>query len=164
MNKSVLRFLSLSLLSIVISLIFIAFFVNSTDAACQLQSDGTYTCRISKSLFGKYQVSERVVKGITDVTIKDDGCNQDGCFYRLEFIRNDGSQEPFNNVYTDLAPVRQQRDFFRSQITSHAQTFTYHIAPPWWILLLTGGLDLSFMVMLFFRMKRKTAKPDSFPN
>jgi len=163
MDKSILRFLSTSLFFIVFGSIFIVVFINSTDAECDLQPDPTYTCRISKQFLGKYAVSERVVEDITDVTVEDDGCS-DGCAYRVEFIRNNGRQEPFNNVYTDRGPVNRQAEYFRSQISSSEKTFTYYVDPPWWILYLAGGLSLLFIIRAFFRMNRELREAENSPD
>jgi len=163
MGKSIIRFLSTSLFFIVFGSIFIVIFINSTDAECDLQPDRNYTCRISKQFFSRYPISERVVEGIRDITIEDDGCS-DGCAYRVEFILTNGRQEPFNNVYTDRGPVSRQAEFFSSRINSSEENINYHIDPPWWVLYLVGGLSLLFIIQAFFRMIRESREAEDSPD
>jgi len=149
-------FFGMSLFFICFDLVFVFLFLNATVAKCRLESGRNYTCNISKLFLGKYQVSERTVEGITDVRVVSDGCS-DGCSYRMEFVKNNGSQEPFNIVYTDRGPVNDQAEFFHAQISSRKDTFTYRADPPWWVAYLLGGLTLLFIPQMLFRARKRSA-------
>lgn len=154
MKNRILPFLAVFFGSLCFGLLFIVIFINATELDCTRQSDNSYACRITKLFFGKYQISQRVVDNITNITMEDDGCS-DGCSYRAEFITSDGNQQPLNSVYTDRAPVAQQVNTIKSQMASRSEKIVYRADPPWWVLFLVGGLTLMGMFFAFPILRKR---------
>jgi hypothetical protein len=127
--------------------IFVLFFLNSTEIGCNRQADGTFTCTAKTLLLGQYPMFGREITQIVDINIADDGCS-DGCGYRAEFITLDGKQVPVTEVYTDYNPVARRVDDLKRQMNSGEPNFEYKIEPLWWVLYLAGGLFLMEAIIL----------------
>jgi hypothetical protein len=154
MKNRILSFLAVFFGSLCFGLLFIVIFINATELDCTRQLDNSYSCRITKLFFGKYQISQRDVDNITDITMEDDGCS-DGCSYRAEFITSNGNQQPLNSVYTDRAPVARQVNTIKSQMASRSEKIVYRADPPWWVLFLVGGLTLMGMFFAFPILRKR---------
>ena len=122
--------------------LFIFIFANSVQMACQHQQDRTYTCIIEKKLFGKVTTSRRIVSGVTSARV-DKSCDSDGCSYRTELVTADGSSAPFNDVYTDNAPVVENTNKINASIRQgDGPTFSVEDPLQLWVILLIGGLGV----------------------
>lgn len=133
--------------STIFMLLFVVIFVNSTDLACALQADQTYTCRVQTLLLGRFPTFQKEVTRVVDVIIVDDGCS-DGCAYRAEFVTSDGGQTALNEVYTDYDPVSRQVMEIKRLLHGRQASFEYSIEPQWWVVYLLGGIFLLDAVVL----------------
>jgi hypothetical protein len=135
--------------STIFMLLFVVIFVNSTDLACALQADQTYTCRVQTLLLGRFPTFQKEVTRVVDVIIVDDGCS-DGCAYRAEFVTSDGGQTALNEVYTDYNPVSRQIVEIKRLLHGRQASFEYSIEPQWWVVYLLGGLFIMDILILTF--------------
>jgi hypothetical protein len=146
MLKKFLLWLSTCVISIAFGLLFVVIFVNSTEVNCRLQSDESYTCQIRTLLLGKVQLRDRHVEHVVDIKMERDSCD-DGCSYRAEFVTAEGKQVPLSEVYTDQAPVLEQVNTLGSQMNRQEDRIVYKSDPPWWTLILIGGLTLMLLLL-----------------
>jgi len=146
MIRKIIIFLATLFGSLCFGLLFVVIFVNATEVDCRLQADETYTCKSRTLLLGQIQTFTRETTDIVDIKIERDSCD-DGCSYRAEFVTAQGSQVPLSEVYTDEGPVVQQVNELRPQLTQREEAITYRAEPPWWVLLLVGGLTLMSMLL-----------------
>lgn len=133
--------------SVAFAALFAVLFLNGTDMQCVRQTDQTYTCTLQTLLFDTIPTFKREVDQIVDVTTVSDGCS-DGCSYRTELIRADGSYTPLTEVYTDASPVERQTTELRGLFRSGKPSFDYHKPPLWWVAYLIGGLFLMEVFIL----------------
>ncbi len=155
MLKKFLLWLTTCSIAIGLGLLFVVIFVNSTEVDCRLQSDESYTCQIRTLLLDKVQIGDRQVEHVVDITMARDSCD-DGCSYRAEFVTAEGKQVPLSEVYTDQAPVAEQVRTLGSQIQRQESRIVHKSEPPWWVLLLIGGLTLMSLLLspLVFMQRR----------
>lgn len=151
MLKKLLTYFAILTSSACFFLIFVLIFLNATEISCNRQADRTFTCHTQTLLLGKFPIFGRDVTQIVDVDIFDDGCS-DGCAYRPEFLISDGRRVAVNEVYTDYNPVSKRVNDLKSRMNSGESSFEYRIEPPWWVLLLLGGLFLMEVVILTLTM------------
>lgn len=130
-------------------LLFVTIFLNSTDLACALQADQTYSCRIQTLLLGRFPTFHKEVTRVVDIIVVDDGCS-DGCAYRAELVTADGGRAALNEVYTDYNPVSLQAMEIGSLLHSGQTSFEYSIEPQWWVGYLLGGLFIMDVFILTF--------------
>ena len=167
MFKQLFIYLAALLGSLAFFLVFALVFLNGTDLDCLRQADRTYTCTARTLLFDQVEISERVIEGVVDVGVFDDGCFE-GCSYRTEFILADGQTAPLTEVYTDRAPVEKQASELRQLLHNGQTEFDYHRRPSWWVAYLLGGLfvvDVIVLTLLFGReaVRSYFANRDALP-
>jgi hypothetical protein len=145
MLRKLLVFAAVVAAELCFGLIFVLVFVNSTEVACALKPDETYTCRLQTLLLGRVRTFDRLVEGVVDVVVEDD-CS-DGCSYRAEFVTADGRQVPVSEVWTDRGPVERQAADLSQQMERRANPVLYTADPPWWVLWLVGGLTVMGLLL-----------------
>ena len=134
------------LLSSFVTVVFFGFFMflfaNSVEMRCQRQPDKSFTCVIDKRLFDQVVTSTRTVKGVLAAeTVKD--CDSDGCSYRTELQLTDGGAEPFDEVYTDHAPVAAITERVNKAIRQNdGPGFTIKADLQWWLVIMLSGMAL----------------------
>ncbi len=136
-------FLFLGMLGTVLfSAVFIFIFANSVQMTCERQQNNTFICIIEKKLFNKMTTSRRVVSGVTAARV-DQSCDSDGCSYRTELVTADGGSTPFNDVYTDNAPVVENTNEINAYIRQgDGPTFSVEDPLQLWVIFLIGGLGV----------------------
>jgi len=154
MSKKILPFLIQVFGALCFALVFIVIFVNATQVDCVLQSDGTYTCQLQTQLLGRFPVRTRTIENVVSITSVQDSCDE-GCSYRAEFITAAGEQVPLTEVYKNEGPVLQQVNTLQPQLDSRVDTFSYTSRPPWWIILLVGGLSGIWILISSWNFLRK---------
>ncbi len=145
MLRKLLIFAAVVAAELCFGLIFVLIFVNSTEIACALERDETYTCRLQTMLLGRVRTFDRLVERVVDVVVEED-CS-DGCSYRPEFVTADGRQVPISEVWTDRGPVQRQVAELSQQMQRRANPVLYTAEPPWWVLWLVGGLTLMGLLL-----------------
>lgn len=134
------------LLSSFVTVVFFGFFMflfaNSVEMRCQRQPDKSFTCVIDKRLFDQVVTSTRTVKGVLAAeTVKD--CDSDGCSYRTELQLTDGGAEPFDEVYTDHAPVAAITERVNKAIRQNdGPGFTIKADLQWWLVIMLGAMSI----------------------
>ena len=141
-NILVLPLAMLMLGTVLFSAIFIFIFSNSVDMTCQRQPDRTFKCIIEKRLFGRLTTSSRTISQVTGARTEE-SCDNDGCSYRTDLIRKSGANTPFNDVYTDNAPVVALTDQINADMQkSSGAAFAVDDPAQLWVILLIGGLAI----------------------
>jgi len=147
----------ISLCSLCFGLLFVGIFVNATELDCSRQADGTYACHKRTLFLGQWQISEREFDGVVDIIVAED-CDE-GCSYRAEFVTESGGYVPLNTVYTNRGPVSRQVEEIGSQLDRGARTVTYKVNPPWWVLILVGGLTVMGVGLSLLFARRTRSSP-----
>ena len=145
MLRKLITFAAVIAAELCFGLIFVLVFVNTTEVACALERDETYTCRVQTLLLGRVRIFDRLVERVEDIVVEED-CS-DGCSYRAEFVTADGQQVPVSEVWTDRGPVERQADELRQQMDRGANPVLYTVEPSWWVLWLVGGLTLMGLLL-----------------
>ncbi len=146
MLRKFIVFLASCFFSLCLGLLFVFIFVNATEVDCNRQPDNSYLCLIRTLLLGKIPTFSHSVEHVVDIKIESDSCD-DGCSYRAEFVSADGNQTPLSEVYTDRGPVSEQVNALRPQLQGHVDQISYRADPPWWVLLLVGGLTAMSLLL-----------------
>ena len=152
MKNRIIPFLLMAIGSLCFGMLYIVIFMNGTALKCSPERDLSYNCNIKTLFFGKVQIYEKDVEGITNIVVAEDSCT-DGCGYRPEFVLRDGSQTPLSSVWTDRGPVNQRVSQIRSQMDQGAE-FTYTQDPPWWVLYLVVGLTIMSLFLSTLMLRK----------
>lgn len=148
-------FIFLSMLGTIVFFAFFMFiFANSVHMRCDKQENKAFTCLIEKKLFDQVVISKRTVKDVTSATVVKN-CDSDGCSYRVELFDRNGIGEPFDEVYTDAAPMKVLAEKINTSIgNSDGPSFSVKSDLQWWLVIMLGGMTLIGLlveVILIFR-------------